>query len=107
MNAVVELIIKSAILAARISGNVRKRSLKRLAAMDVDSKDKEITFLRDRVDQLKTQVSILQKGLRPDDVYHDKKPEKPGCEAKTVPRNIEQCFFRETKITSYQLKKTA
>ena len=46
-------------------------------------------------------------GLRPDDVYYDKKPEKPGREAKTVPRNMEQCFFCETKITGYRLKKTA
>jgi transposase InsO family protein len=46
-------------------------------------------------------------GFRPDDVYYDKKPEKPGREAKTVLRNIEQCFFCETKITGYRLKKTA
>ncbi len=63
INAAVELIIKAAILAARFSGRIRKRSLKRLAEMDVDSKDKEIIFLRDTVDQLKMQVSILQKGL--------------------------------------------
>ena len=34
----VSLIIKAAIIAARFSGRVRKRSLKRLAAMDVDSR---------------------------------------------------------------------
>ena len=59
INVAVELIVKAAILAARFSGRVRKRNLKRLAAMDVDSKDKEIIFLRDKVDQLRTQVSIL------------------------------------------------
>ena len=64
INAAVELIIKAAILAARFSGRVRKRSLKRLAAMDVESKDKEIIFLRDTVDQLKMQVSLLRKGLQ-------------------------------------------
>jgi len=62
--AAVSLIIKAALLAARFSGRVRKRSLKRLAAMDVDTKDKEIIFLRDKVDQLKMQVSILQKGTK-------------------------------------------
>ena len=31
--------------------------------MDVDTKDKEIIFLRNKVDQLKMQVSILQKGI--------------------------------------------
>jgi transposase InsO family protein len=29
-------------------------------------------------------------GLRPDDVYYDKKPDKPERDAKTVPGNIEQ-----------------
>ena len=64
VNATVTLIIKAAILAARFSGSVRKRSLKRLTAMDVDSKEKEIIFLHDKVNQLKMQVSILQKGLQ-------------------------------------------
>ena len=64
ISAAVSLIIKAALLAARFSGRVRKRSLKRLAAMDMDTKDKEIIFLRDKVDQLKMQVSILQKGIK-------------------------------------------
>jgi len=34
----VSLIIKAAIIAARFSGRVRKRSLKRLAAMDMTQK---------------------------------------------------------------------
>lgn len=38
INAAVLLIIKAALLAARFSGRVRKRSLKRLAAMDVNEK---------------------------------------------------------------------
>jgi len=41
INVAVALIIKAAVLAARFSGRARKRSLKRLAAMDLDSKDKE------------------------------------------------------------------
>ncbi len=32
--------------------------------MDIDEKDKEILFLRDMVDQLKMQISILQKGIK-------------------------------------------
>ena len=64
VNAAVTLIIKAAILAARFSGRARKRSLKRLSKMDVDDKDKEIIFLRDKVNKLQIQVSILQKGLR-------------------------------------------
>ncbi len=47
----------------RFSGRVRKRSLKRLAAMDVETKDKEILFLRDKVYQLEMQVSILLKQI--------------------------------------------
>jgi transposase InsO family protein len=64
INTTVSLVIKAAILAAKFSGRVRKRSLKRLAAMDVDNKDKEVIFLRDKVNQLQMQVSILQKGLQ-------------------------------------------
>ena len=63
LNAAVSLLIKAALLAARFSGRVRKRSLKRLAAMDTDAKAKEILFLKDRVYQLEMQVSILQKQL--------------------------------------------
>lgn len=62
INAAVAIIIKAVVLAARFSGRVRKRSLKRLSKMDIDDKDKEILFLRDKVYQLKLRVSILQKG---------------------------------------------
>ena len=43
-NFAVSLIIKAVVIAARFSGKVRKRSLKRLAAMEVDAKDME-TYL--------------------------------------------------------------
>ncbi|MCK4292743.1 MAG: hypothetical protein KAY65_06065 [Planctomycetes bacterium] len=46
-------------------------------------------------------------GLRPDDVYYENKPEKPKRHKKTVPCNIEQRFFRETRITGYRLKNVA
>ena len=39
INAAVSLIIKAALLAARFSGRVRKRSLKRLTSIDADAKD--------------------------------------------------------------------
>jgi len=46
-------------------------------------------------------------GLRPDDIYYGKKPEKPKRDAKTVPCNIEQHLFRETRVTGYRLKDVA
>jgi transposase InsO family protein len=64
INFAVSMIIKAVVIAARFSGIVRKRSLKRFAAMEVDAKDKEILFLRDMVEQLQMQVSILQKGIK-------------------------------------------
>lgn len=64
VNAAVTLIIKAAILAARFSGRTRKRSLKRLSKMDADTKDKELLFLRDKVNQQQMQITILQKGLQ-------------------------------------------
>ena len=48
----VSLIIKAVIMASRFSGRARKRSLKRLATMDADTKDKECLFLKDKVYQL-------------------------------------------------------
>jgi len=70
INLAVSMIIKAVVIAARFSGRVRKRSLKHLAAMEVDVKDKEILFLRDMVEQLQMQVSILQKRIK-------KKQKKP------------------------------
>ncbi|MHC4168869.1 MAG: hypothetical protein ACYSWQ_18115 [Planctomycetota bacterium] len=70
ITSAVALIIKAVIMAGRFSGAVRKRSLRRLAAMDADTKDKEILFLKDKLYQLQTQVSILQKRVR----KHQKKP---------------------------------
>jgi transposase InsO family protein len=46
-------------------------------------------------------------GFRPDDVYYDRKPEKPKRTSKTVPRHIDQHLFRETRITGYRLKDVA
>jgi hypothetical protein len=63
-NFAVSPIIKAVVIAARFSGRVWKRNLKPLAAMEVDAKDKEILFLRDMVEQLQKQVSILQKGIK-------------------------------------------
>ena len=59
----VSLIIKAAIMAGRFSEKVRRRSLKRLVAMDADTKDKEIIFLKDKIHQLQMQVEILQKRI--------------------------------------------
>jgi hypothetical protein len=35
-------------------------------------------------------------GLCTDDVYYERKPEKPDRDSKTVPSNIEQHLFRDT-----------
>jgi len=45
--------------------------------------------------------------LRPDDVYYNNKPDKPERDAKTVPTNIEQHYFCQTRITGYRLRKAA
>ena len=58
------LIFKAVIIAAKYSGRVRKQSLKRLATKDIDEKDKENIFLKDKVYQLEMQVSILQKRIQ-------------------------------------------
>ena len=50
---------------------------------------------------------ITLDGFRPDDVYYDKKPEKPKRDSKKVPCNIEHRLFQETRITGYRLKNVA
>ena len=50
--------------------------------------------------------NITLDGIRPGDVYYDKKPEKPKRDSKKVPCNIEYRLFRETKVTGYRLKKS-
>jgi len=44
LNTAISLFVRAMLLAARFSGRVRKRSLKRLAAMDTDAKTKEIPY---------------------------------------------------------------
>ena len=46
-------------------------------------------------------------GLRPDDIYYDRKPDKPDRSAKTIPKNIERRLFRERRVTGYRLKDVA
>ena len=46
-------------------------------------------------------------GLRPDDIYYDRKLGKPDHDAKTIPENIEQHRFQKTQITGYRLKDVA
>ena len=43
-------------------------------------------------------------GILPDDVYYDKKPEKPKRSSKTVPFHIDQHLFRETRINKRMKK---
>jgi len=50
---------------------------------------------------------ITLDGIRPDDVYYDKKPEKPKWDSKTVPCHIDRHLFRESRITGYRLKAVA
>ena len=46
-------------------------------------------------------------GLRPDDLYYNRKPEKLNRKAKAVPGNIERHVFAETRLTAYRLKAAA
>ncbi len=46
-------------------------------------------------------------GLRPDDLFYNRKPETLKQDAKTVPANIERHVFAETRLTAYRLKAVA
>jgi putative transposase len=97
ITSAVSLIVKAALIAARFSGRVRKRSLKRLAAMDVGDKDKEILFLKDKVYQLEMQVSILQKRIQ----KRQKKPRYTLRERLFILWHIETFGIARRKVTEY------
>jgi transposase-like protein len=107
LDTAVSLLVRAALLAARFSGRVRKRSLQRLAARDIDVNAREILFLKDRVYQLEMQVSILQRHLR-------KKGRKPRysvrerllilwhMEAFQIPRRKVSRYFGIARSTLYR-----
>jgi transcriptional regulator with PAS, ATPase and Fis domain len=107
LNTAVSLLIRAALLAARFSGRVRQRCLRRLASRDVDAKAREILFLKDRVYQLEMQVSILQK-------QHTKKGKKPRYEVRErllilwhieafqIPRRKVSRYFGVARSTLYR-----
>jgi putative transposase len=107
LNTAVSLLIRAALLAARFSGRVRRRSLKRLASWDADAKAREILFLKDKVYQLEMQVSILQK-------QHTKKGTKPRYEVRErllilwhieafqIPRRRVSRYFGIARSTLYR-----
>jgi len=107
INFAVILIIKAAILAARFSGRVRKRNLKRLSLMSVDAKDKEILFLRDKVYELKTPVSILQKRIKKKDknsryTLHEKLLIIFHMETYQIPRRRVSEYYGIARSTLYR-----
>ena len=64
ISTAVSIIIKGALLAARWSGTARRRGLEKLRAMDDESKEKEILFLRDKVVELEAHISLLLRRIR-------------------------------------------
>ena len=57
----VTMILKGALLAAAWAGKIRRHGLESIVNMPISEKDKEILFLRDRIYQLETRLSIFQK----------------------------------------------
>jgi transposase InsO family protein len=93
----VSLIFKAVIMAGRFSGRIRKRSLRRLAAMDIDEKDKENLFLKDKVYQLESQLSILQKRVE----KQQKKPRYTLRERLFILWHIEAFGIARRKVTEH------
>lgn len=107
LNTAVSLLIRATLLAARFSGRVRRRSLKRLAAMNTDAKAKEILFLKDRVYQLEMRVSILQKhlikkGKRPRYTVREKLLILWQMETFQIPRRKVARYFGIARSTLYR-----
>ncbi len=97
ITSAVALIIKAVIMAGRFSGTARRRSLNRLAAMDIDEKDKENLFLKDKVYQLENQLSILQKRVK----KQQKKPRYTLRERLFILWHIETFGIARRKVTEH------
>jgi len=97
LNTAVSLLIRAALLVSRFSGRMRQRSLKRLAAKDADVKAREILFLKDRVNQLEMQVSILQKHLH----RKGQSPRYTVCERLLILWHIEAFQIPRRKVSRY------
>jgi len=97
LNTAVSLLIRAVLLAARFSGRVRQRNLKRLASRNVDAKTKEILFLKDRIYQLEMQVSILQKQV----AKKGKKPRYDVRERLLILWHIEAFQIPRRKVSRY------
>ena len=94
----VSLIIKATILAARWSAIARMRGLKSICSSKIDlAKENEIIFLHDRINQLETQVSILQKLLKKD----KKNPRYTLKERLFILWHIEYFRIPKRKVTNY------
>lgn len=60
---ITELLVKTTLLAARWAGTTRREALGAIASRAPNDKSTEITFLRDRIEQLELQVGILRKHI--------------------------------------------
>ena len=81
--------------------------MEKIAAMDADAKDKELLFLRDKVHQLQTQVTILQKrikkkGKRPHYTLHERLFILFHLEAYQIPRRRVSEYFGIARSTLYR-----
>jgi len=107
LNTAVSLLIRAALLAARFSGRVRRRSLERLAARDVGTNAKEILFLKDRIYQLEMQLSILQrhvnkKGRKPRYSVRERLMILWHLEAFQIPRRKVSRYFGIARSTLHR-----
>ena len=64
LEAAIRFLIRAAIFAAHWAGIVRKHALAKIVYMEGEERDKELIFQRERIRQLETQVSILQKTIK-------------------------------------------
>ena len=90
-------------LAATWAGMARRKALKKIAAKSIDEKEKEIIFLREKVFELKTQVSILQKQLTKDGSKSNSNlnPKYTLQERLLIIWHMEYFQIPRSKVTSY------
>ncbi len=90
-------LVKTVVLAATWADTARRKAMKKIAAMPIDEKDKEIIFLQEKVSELEAQVSILKKQLKKDTAY----PRYSLQERLHVIWHMEYFKIPQSKVTNY------
>ena len=103
----IRFLFRAAIFAAHWAGIVRKHALAKIVHMEGEQWNKELFFLHERIRQLETQVSILQKTLKkrsknPRYTWREKLLVLASMEYFQIPRRQVSNYFGVSRSSIYR-----